>query len=93
MFRCMLLSAGLEKVFWAEIVITTTYLINACPSTCLDMNKPKEFYLGHLTKLERLKFFGCVVYAHIRKDKLKSRVVRCMLLKYPEGVKLTSYGV
>ena len=78
----MLLSAGLPKVFWAEAVATTVYLINRCPSTALDMKTPEEIWSGHPPILNRLKVFGCLAYAHIRQDKLEPRAIKCMLLGY-----------
>ena len=39
--RCMLTSAGLKKVFWAEVVSTTTYLMKRCPLNMLDMKTPE----------------------------------------------------
>ena len=85
--RCMLLSAYLPKTFWAETATTTTYLINRCLSTTLDMETPEEIWSNHPPKLDQLKVFGCVAYAHIRQDKLDPSVVKCMFLGYPEGVK------
>ena len=85
--RCMLTSVGLKKVFWAEAVSTTTYLINRCLSTALDRNTPKEVWSGHPSNLDKLRVFGCVAYAHIRQDKVKPRALKCMFMGYPEGVK------
>lgn len=58
-----------------------------CPSTALEMRTPEKVWSGHPPNLNRLKVFGCLSYAHIRQDKLKLRVVKCMFLGYPEGVK------
>lgn len=85
--RCMLTSDGLKKVFWAEVIWTTTYLINRCPSTVLDMKTLEEIWLGHPPDLEKLRVFGCIAYAHIRQDKVEPRTQRCMFMRYPEGVK------
>ena len=38
--RCMLISARLPKVFWAEAVTTATYLINRCSSAALNFKTP-----------------------------------------------------
>ena len=64
--RCMLLRAYLPKTFWAETVATATYLTNRCLSTTLDMETPEEIWSNHPPKLDQLKVFGCVAYAHIR---------------------------
>lgn len=49
------------------------------------------WFQGHLPNLNRLKVFGCVVYAHIRKDKLELGAVKCMFLGYLEEIK--GYGL
>lgn len=85
--RCMLVSDGLKKVFWAEVVVTTTYLINRCPSIALGMKKPREVWSGHPSDLDKLKVFGYVAHVHIRQDKVKLISLRCMFLGYHERVK------
>ena len=42
--RCMLISVGLPKVFWAKAVTIATYLINRCPSTALNFKTPEEVW-------------------------------------------------
>ncbi|GKA71295.1 retrotransposon protein, putative, ty1-copia subclass [Tanacetum coccineum] len=34
-----------------------------------------------------LRIFGCVAYSHVKQGKLEPRVVKCVLLGYPKGVK------
>src|SRR3954468_10936019 len=84
----MLTSAGLKKVFWAEAVLTATYLINRCPSTVLDMKTLEEVWSGYPPDLDKLRVFGCVAYAYIRQDKVKPGALKCMFMGYPEGVKV-----
>ena len=85
--RCMLISAGLPKTFWAEIVSTEIFLINRCPSTALDFKTPKEVWSGHPPDYSRLRVFGCTAYAHVRQGKLEPRALKCIFLGYSEGVK------
>ncbi|RZB80703.1 Retrovirus-related Pol polyprotein from transposon TNT 1-94 [Glycine soja] len=56
--RCMLLSAGLPKIFWAEAAMTVVYLINKCPSTALNFKTPEEFCTNKSkeTDSEKLNF-------------------------------------
>jgi ATP-binding cassette subfamily B (MDR/TAP) protein 1 len=81
-----------DYVFWAEAVVTTTYLINTCPSTSLGMKTLEEVWSKYPYNLDRLRVFGCVAYAHISQDKVKHRALRCMFLGYPERVKAYSCG-
>lgn len=80
----MLVSARLKKVFLAEDVMTTSYLINRCPSTTLGMKTTEKVWSGHPPNLDRLRVFGCVAYAHIRQDKVKLGALRCIFLGYLE---------
>lgn len=50
----MLVSAGLNMVFWDEVVMNAAYLINRCPSNALGMKAPKEVWSGHRPNLDRL---------------------------------------
>ena len=36
--RCMIINAGLPKSFWGEVVATTCYLINRCPSQAIGLD-------------------------------------------------------
>jgi len=85
--RCMLLGAGLSKSFWGETVSTATYLINRCPSTGIDLKTPMEVSSGRPEDYSNLKVFGALAFAHVRQDKLDARVVKCIFIGYPEGVK------
>jgi len=60
--RCMLLSAGLPKIFWVEAAMTAIYLINKCPSTDLNFKTPKEIWSGHPSSLKQLKL--CCLCSH-----------------------------
>lgn len=39
------------------------------------------------TNFIHLKLFRCLAYAHGKGDKLDKRVVKCILLGYPNGIK------
>ena len=85
--RCMLLGAGLSKSFLGEAVCTATYLINKCPSTGIDLKTPMEVWSGRPANYSNLKVLGALAFAHVRQDKLDGRVVKCIFIGYPEGVK------
>ena len=59
--RCMRIQLGLPKVFWANTISTTTYLINRGPSVPLDYQLPEEVWSRNEVNLP-LKVFGCVSY-------------------------------
>jgi len=85
--RCMLLGAGLSKSLWGEVVNTAPYLINRCPSTRIDLKTPMEVWSGKLADYSNSKVFGALAFAHVKQDKLDARVVKCIFIGYPEGVK------
>ena len=46
-----------------------------------------EMWHGKPANYLNLKVFGCLAFVHSRQDKLEPRVVRCVFLGYPDGVK------
>ena len=82
--RCMLSNVGLwdHKVFWAEAVSTTCYLVNRSPHTSIDFQIPEEVWSSNLVDYLTLRIFRCPVFAHVNDGKLSPRVVKCMFLGY-----------
>ncbi|GJT27717.1 retrotransposon protein, putative, ty1-copia subclass [Tanacetum coccineum] len=85
--RCLLIQSGLPDSFWAKAMVTAAYLINRSPSTALEKKKPMDLWSGHPANYEMLRIFGCVAYSHMNQGKLKPRVIKCIFLGYPDGVK------
>uniref|UniRef100_A0A251V331 Putative zinc finger, CCHC-type n=1 Tax=Helianthus annuus TaxID=4232 RepID=A0A251V331_HELAN len=85
--RCMLLSSGMPKRFWAEAVTTAAYLVNRSPSTAIGLKTPMEMWSGKKEEYDNLRVFGTLAYAHVKQGKLEPRAVRGIILGYPEGVK------
>ncbi|GJY27382.1 retrovirus-related pol polyprotein from transposon TNT 1-94 [Tanacetum coccineum] len=81
------LTSRLPKTFWAEATCTAAYLINRSPSTTIKKKTPMEMWSGHPSDYGMLRIFGCVAYPHDKQCKLEPRVIKCVLLGYPEGVK------
>ena len=91
MVRCMLDQAKLPKSLWAEAVRTAAYLRNRLPTKVLQNGTPYEVWTGNHPKLDHLKVFGCVCYAHLseaqRKKKLDQRGVECLFMGYCPSMK------
>ena len=66
--RSMRIGCGLPKSFWANAIHTTTYLINRSPHKTLESCLPIEVWIGQEVKLDHLRVFGCLAYAHIEKE-------------------------
>ncbi|GJS68173.1 retrovirus-related pol polyprotein from transposon TNT 1-94 [Tanacetum coccineum] len=85
--RCLLIQFGLPKTFWAKATCTAAYLIHRSPSTVIGKKTPIEMWSGHTSDYRMLRTLGCVAYSHVKQGKLEPRVVKYVLLGYPEGVK------
>ena len=83
--RSMRLHSGLPKIFWADTVNTTVYLINRGPSVPLEHRLPEEVWNGREVSLNHLKVFGCVSYVHIEsndRSKLNVKAKKCFFIGY-----------
>jgi len=83
--RCMRIQSGFPKVFWANAISTTTYLINRGPSVPLDYQLPEEVWYGNEVNLSHLKVFGCASYILLNsnsRDKLDPKAKRCYFIGY-----------
>ena len=85
--RCILSNAGLGRIWWAEAVNTTCYLINRSPSSAITSQILMEVWSGTPCDYSGLRIFGCPAYFHVREDKLGVRARKAIFLGYPENVK------
>jgi hypothetical protein len=60
----MILIQGLDLEFWAEVVNTTIYIKNQCPTKALDSKTSQEAWIGRKFDVFHLKVFGCKTYVH-----------------------------
>lgn len=90
--RAMVHSAGLNKRFWGEAVLTATYLVNVIPSKAIKVEKtPYELWHNKKPKLKYLRVFGCTAYVHnkTRKHKFDDKSIKGILVGYvPNGYKI-----
>jgi len=42
MARSMIKDKGLSNTFWAEVVYTTVYILNICPTKVINDKNPKQ---------------------------------------------------
>ena len=88
--KCMRLNAGLPKVFWAETIDTTSFIINRSSSSAIDFKIPEEVWSGRPVDYSSLKIFGCSAYVHMQsgeRSKLDSKLRKCVFLGFEKGVK------
>ena len=63
--RCMLVQTQLPKSLWAEILLTSYYLVNLSPSSAIEFKTPYEKWTRQPTNYGDLRVFGCTAYAHV----------------------------
>jgi transposase InsO family protein len=90
--RAMVHSAGLNKRFWGEAVLTAAYLVNRSPSKAIKTDKtPYELWHNQKPKLKFLRVFGCTAYVHneTRRHKFDDKSIKGILVGYvPNGYKI-----
>jgi len=77
-----------QKLFWGEVVTTAASLINKCLSSALGFKTPMELWSGKPADYSNLRVFGALAFAHIKQDKLRTRVVRCVFIGYLSRIKV-----
>lgn len=61
----MLSVARLEKNFWAEAMMTVSYLINKSSTIALVYKTPKDVWSSKKPSLSHLRIFGCEAFVYI----------------------------
>ena len=67
--RSMRIHCGLSKMFWADAVSRTAYLINRRPSVPLGFKIQEDVWTRKELKYSRLRTFGCTAYVHVDPEK------------------------
>ena len=69
MTRCMLSEAKMDKVYWCEAMMTAVDIRNVLPSSSNPKASPYEHVFKKKPRIEFLRVFGSLCYAHIAKEK------------------------
>jgi hypothetical protein len=88
--RALRFQSHLPFSFWADYVLTATYLINRIPSPLLFNKTPFELLFSEVPSYSHLKVFGCLAFAPtLSRDinKFDTRATVCVFLGYPQGMK------
>ncbi|KAL4116577.1 hypothetical protein PRIC2_012029 [Phytophthora ramorum] len=88
--RGMLYYKGISTMWWAEVVSTSVYLINRSTTSTHSSMTPQELAFNDKPRLDHLRVFGSVGYAHVNKAKcieLEPNSFKCMFLGYAENSK------
>ena len=85
MERSMMKEKGLPTKYWGEVVATTIYLINKCPTKFVHDKIPLEAWSRNRWTIEHLRVFGFVAYAYVpkeKREKLDEKGVKCIFIGY-----------
>jgi hypothetical protein len=88
--KSMIFAQGLKLEFWDEVVNTTMYIKNQCPTKAIDSKIFQETWSGRKLDVFHLRVFSYKVFAHVPDDKrtkLESMSMPCVFLGYYEGAK------
>jgi hypothetical protein len=74
---------NVPKVFWLDVILTATYLINRLSSVKLNYKSPQEILSKEKINVGHLKVFGCRCYVYKNKqDKLDYTSIKAIFLGY-----------
>jgi transposase InsO family protein len=92
--RALCFAMHVPKRFWADAVMTATFLINRMPARAIDYQTPfrmlSQFYSIPSALNICPRVFGCVCYIHVhshQRDKLDPRALKCVFLGYSDSQK------
>lgn len=90
MVRVMLKTANLPEKFWAEALMTASYIKNRTLHSAINGNVPKSLWTGNKPSIKHLKVYGCLAIVHVTKHgkhKLDSRGKECVMVGYSNQTK------
>ncbi|KAL0844254.1 hypothetical protein Bca101_017500 [Brassica carinata] len=90
MVRSTLAMRKVPKIFWAEAVIWTFYILNRCPTHSVKDKTPQEAWSGIKPSVEHFRVWGSLAHVHIpdeKRRKLDDKSAVCVLLGFSEESK------
>lgn len=78
------------KIFWAEAVNWTFYILNRCPTHSVMDVTPQEAWSGIKPSVKHLRVWGSLAHAHIpdeKRGKLDDKSLTCVMLGFSDESK------
>jgi len=85
--RCMFLGFSLPKSLQGKVVNIVIYMINMTLLFALKFKTSMEVWRKKIANYNIKRVFNTLVFAHVKKDKLKAWVERYIFIGCAEGVK------
>jgi len=85
MARCLLYEKKMPLKFWAEVVNTTSYLLNRMTTRVLGDKTPYEIWYGFKPNIDHFKVFGSPCYVlqpEVKRRKLDQKADMGILISY-----------
>jgi hypothetical protein len=80
---------NVPKIYWSDVILTATYLINRLPSVILNKKISLEVIYQRKIIFNKLRIFGCTCYVHQNKrDKLDHTSIKTIFLEYSSKKKI-----
>ena len=88
--RALMFTRNVPKIYFTNVVLTATNLINCTPSKAIDMKNPIDVLKCHFLSVNvfdylPLKIFGFVAFVHIHsreRSELDPKALKCTFLGY-----------
>jgi transposase InsO family protein len=88
--RTLLIHAHMSPPYWAEALVTATYLLNRRPYSSVNKAVPYTILYNKTPEYSHLRVFGCICYPNLSATtphKLAPRSTACVFLGYPSSHK------
>lgn len=90
MVRSMLSAMKVPRIFWAEAVNWTFYILNRCPTVAVKDATPQEAWSGIKPTVEHFRVWGSIAHVHIpdaHRSKLDDKSTTCVMFGFSEESK------
>lgn len=90
MSRCLMIESGLPMTLWTELINTSAYIRNRCPTKLNGSKTPEELWTGRMPTVKYFRKIGCKTYVldkTSKRSKWDARSNEYILVGYSEESK------